>query len=212
MIFFYIYLTSDGHANTIISRCACMIIWCPECWKWHFRAWRPLVHTVGYSSLTSCLLQILLKPLPNLTSEPHFLKRNKPFCQVHVVYTPETHSINAQLPVLQLPKPPVHQTSTKHSANVSLDPNNLLPHDIRAKFRSLLDEYNQIFDPNIKGYNGVEGPFEAIGNLGSCGTSPMRRQASPICLPPTTGTPRLVSLKHWTSLNAPKTSTSQLST
>ena len=61
MIFFYIYLTSDGHANTIISRRACVIIWCPECWKWYFRASR--FHTVGYSSLTSCLLQILLKPL-----------------------------------------------------------------------------------------------------------------------------------------------------
>ena len=72
---------------------------------------------------------------------------------------------------------------------MSLDPSNLLPHDIRAKFRSLLDEYNHIFDPNINGYNGVEGPFEARGNLGSCGTYPMRRQASPICLLPTTGTP-----------------------
>ena len=24
--------------NTVIFRCACVIIWCPECWKWHFRA------------------------------------------------------------------------------------------------------------------------------------------------------------------------------
>ena len=82
-IFFYIYFTSDGHANTIISSHVCMIIWCLECWKWHFRAsrfqnflgeacpqtplgygaWRPLSYTVGYSSLTSCLLQILLKAL-----------------------------------------------------------------------------------------------------------------------------------------------------
>ena len=38
--FFFIYLTSDGHANTIISRRACVIIWCPGCWKWHFRASR----------------------------------------------------------------------------------------------------------------------------------------------------------------------------
>ena len=38
--FCYIYFTSDGHADTIISRHACMIIWCPECWKWHFRASR----------------------------------------------------------------------------------------------------------------------------------------------------------------------------
>ena len=39
---FYIYLSSDGHAKTIISRRACVIIRCPECWKWHFRASRFL--------------------------------------------------------------------------------------------------------------------------------------------------------------------------
>ena len=37
-----IYLTSDGHANTIISKCVCVITWCPECWKWHFRTSRFL--------------------------------------------------------------------------------------------------------------------------------------------------------------------------
>ena len=101
--------------------------------------------------------------IPNLTPEPYFLKRNKHFCQVHAVYTPEE---DAQLPVSPLPRPPVHQTSTSHSANVSLDPYNLLPQDNRAKFMSLLDEYDHIFNPNIKGYNGVEGPFEAKVNTG----------------------------------------------
>ena len=37
---FFLHLTSDNHANNIISRHACVIIWCPECWKWHFRASR----------------------------------------------------------------------------------------------------------------------------------------------------------------------------
>ena len=49
---------------------------------------------------------------------------------------------------------------------MTLDPNNLLPHDIRAKFTSLSDEYDHIFDPNIKGYNGAEGPFEARVDMG----------------------------------------------
>ena len=102
-------------------------------------------------------------PIPNLTPEPYFLKRHEHFCQVHAVYTPEE---DAQLPVSPPPRSPVHQTSTKHSANVSLDPNNLFPQDIRAKFTSLLDEYDHIFDPNIKGYNGAEGPFEAKVNMG----------------------------------------------
>ena len=101
--------------------------------------------------------------IPNLTPEPYFLKRNKHFCQVHAIFTPEE---DTQLPVSPPPRPPVHQTSTNHSANVSLDPNNLLPQDIRAKFTSLLNEYDHIFDPNIKGYNGAEGPFEAKVNMG----------------------------------------------
>ena len=40
--FFYIILTPDNHANNIISRHACVIIWCPECYKWHIRASRFL--------------------------------------------------------------------------------------------------------------------------------------------------------------------------
>ena len=91
--------------------------------------------------------------IPNLTPEPHFLKRNEHFCQVHAVYT---------MP----PVPPVHPPSTKHSVNVTLNPNKFLPQDVRAKFTSLLDEYDHIFDPNIKGYNGAEGPFEARINMG----------------------------------------------
>ena len=104
--------------------------------------------------------------IPNLTPEPHFLKRNEHFCQVHAVYTPEALSTNTQLPVSPPPKPPVHQPNTKHSVNVALDPNNVLPQDVRAKFTSLLDEYDHIVDPNIKGYNGAEGPFEARVNMG----------------------------------------------
>ena len=88
--------------------------------------------------------------IPNLTPEPHFLKRNEHFCQVHALYKPEAHSTSTQLPVSPPPKPPVHPPSTKHSVNVTLDPNNLLPQDVRAKFTSLLDEYDNIFDPNIK--------------------------------------------------------------
>ena len=86
------------------------------------------------------------------------------FCQVHAVYTPEAHSDNIQPPVSPPPRPPVHLFTTKHSANI--DPDNLFPSNIRAKFTPLLDEYNHIFDPNIKGYSGAECPFEARVDMG----------------------------------------------
>ena len=57
-------------------------------------------------------------------------------------------------------------TKTSYSADVSLDPDNLLPADIRSKFQSLLQEYDQVFDAKIGGYNGKVGPFEAKVNMG----------------------------------------------
>jgi len=116
--------------------------------------------------------------IPNLSPEPHFLKRNEHFCQVRAVYKPEARDDNSQLPVLPPPRPLVLQASTKHSANVRLDPENLLPRAIRAKFTSLLDEYDHVFDPNIKGYNGSVGPFEARVNIGPV-ESPQRKDPLP---------------------------------
>ena len=115
--------------------------------------------------------------IPNLIPEPHFLNRNEHFYQVHAVYTPEVHSTNTQLPVSPPPRPPVHQTSTKHSVNVTLDPNKLLPQDIRAKFTSLMEKYDHIFDPYIKGYNGRR-LVRSQSKHWSCGTSPTKGQAT----------------------------------
>ena len=47
-----------------------------------------------------------------------------------------------------------------------LDPENALPPDIRAKFQELHDDYDKVFDPRIKGYNGAAGSFEAQVNMG----------------------------------------------
>ena len=82
------------------------------------------------------------------------------------MYAPEASNDKSQLQTTLRPRPPPLQASTKHSANVCLDPENLLPRDVRAKFSSLLDEYDHVFDPKIKGYNGSVGPFEARVNMG----------------------------------------------
>ena len=82
------------------------------------------------------------------------------------MYAPEASNDNSQLQATLRPSPPPLQASTKHSANVCLEPENLLPRDVRAKFSSLLDEYDHVCDPKIKGYNGSVGPFEARVNMG----------------------------------------------
>ena len=70
--------------------------------------------------------------IPSLSPQPHFLKRNEHFCQVRAVYAPEARDDNPQLETTPHPGPPKLQTNTKHSANVCLDPDNLLPRHIRA--------------------------------------------------------------------------------
>jgi len=49
---------------------------------------------------------------------------------------------------------------------MKIDPGNLLPPDIRVSFRSLLKEYDSVFDPKIMGYNSAAGPFKAKVNMG----------------------------------------------
>ena len=67
-----------------------------------------------------------------------------------------------------LPNAPIGKPNQAqmYSLNVSLDPDNVLPQDIRRNFGLLLEAFDHDFDPNIKGYNGSVGPFEARVNMG----------------------------------------------
>ena len=55
--------------------------------------------------------------------------------------------------------------SAGHSSSVQIDPDGMLSADERSSFRSIVQEYDDVFDPNYRGYNGNVGPFEAAVNL-----------------------------------------------
>ena len=57
-------------------------------------------------------------------------------------------------------------TPVKHSTAVTIDPDHALSPDERASIRSILEEYDEVFDPNYTGYNGHVGPFKAVVNMG----------------------------------------------
>ena len=116
--------------------------------------------------------------IPNLSPEPQFLKRNEHFCQVRPVFTPEPARDNTALSSKSPTRSPTTKAAIKHSSTVRLDPDNLLPVDIKAKFFSLLDEYDNVFDPTISGYNGAAGPFEAKVNMGPV-EPPQRKRRLP---------------------------------
>jgi hypothetical protein len=106
--------------------------------------------------------------IPNLTAEPQSLKRNEHFCQVRQTYSPEVSSTSIQVPTNMNTKPrsDMNRTKQAYSSDVRLDPDNLLSPDVRMKFKSLMREYDDVFDPSIRGYNGAVGPFEAKVNMG----------------------------------------------
>ena len=77
--------------------------------------------------------------IPNLSSEPHSLKRNEHFCQVNPVFSPAINVAASSTPSCEpCPRPRGPTASPtgdiQHNSSVSLDPENALPPDIRAKF------------------------------------------------------------------------------
>ena len=106
--------------------------------------------------------------IPNLSNRPYVLKRNEHFWQVNPVFCPSSQD--------QSPNPvdsfPYHKvcsvpvSESKYSQDVALDPDNLLPPDIKSNFRNLLIQYDSVFDPAITGYNGAFGPLQAKVNIG----------------------------------------------
>ena len=107
--------------------------------------------------------------IPNMSAEPHTLKRHEHFCQVDPLSTP---CCDSPVPAPG-PSSPVydvratkHSSVTKHSDAVRLDPDDLLPPSIQSQFRELLTRYDRVFDPAITGYNGAVGPFQARVNMG----------------------------------------------
>ena len=82
--------------------------------------------------------------IPNLTSECHTL--NKHFYQISPVFQPDNKTSTT-------PPPSPSQFPQFHSAEVSLDPNNLLPAFTKCNSQSFLHGYDQVFDANLKDYN-----------------------------------------------------------
>ena len=100
--------------------------------------------------------------IPNNTDEPLSLRKNDHFCQVRLT---TDFPIDSNEDDIHLPKSHTPHVET-HSDTVSIDPDNMLTESDRAKFQSLVQTYDDVFDSNIQGYNGSMGSFEAKINMG----------------------------------------------
>ena len=127
--------------------------------------------------------------VPNLSDQPHVLKRHEHFCQVRPVFTPDDID-NKTSPVLPLASSPNSPQLRSHSSNVHLDPDRQLSPDMTAKFRAILLDFDKVFDSQIECYNGASGPFQATVNMGP--VEPPQRKGRL----PQYGRDKLVELQH----------------
>ena len=102
--------------------------------------------------------------IPNLTDEPQILKRNSHFGQILPVFDPSRKS--SQVCHVDRVQTGSLTNDSNHSSLVQIDPDHILPSDIRNQFNTVLQKYDSVFDPKFEGYNGTVGPFEAKVNMG----------------------------------------------
>ena len=112
--------------------------------------------------------------IPNLTSEPGVLKKNEQFCQVRPITMALTTGNESENNSVKVDSHNAPSTTSFHSANVRVDLESFLDNTVRGKFQSLLEEYDSVFDRAFKIYNGNEGPFQAVVNMG-----PVQTQQGP---------------------------------
>ncbi|CAH3143784.1 unnamed protein product [Porites evermanni] len=102
--------------------------------------------------------------LVNSSQETKLIGRHKHLSQI--LPTEETSSFTSTPSLSSLPQPVKPKSSLPFSSSVSIDPDNILPEDLRVKFRQLLQTYGRFFDPDITGYNVGASPFLASMNIG----------------------------------------------
>ena len=109
--------------------------------------------------------------LVNTSGEPQLLHKHEHFCQVMPTDTPMSRPASIDP---QEKKPCSPKSPTLHSTSISLDPDSILPCELKKKFEKVHLENDLVFDPNIPGYNNAAGRFEAIVNMGP--TQPPQRK------------------------------------
>ena len=90
------------------------------------------------------------------------LRRNEHFCQVHA-----TTELDLTVPCVQVPVITRNCTTvSQHSEAVKIDPDSMMPESYRTKFHNLVKTFDEVFSPELPGYNVTFGKFEATINIG----------------------------------------------
>ena len=101
--------------------------------------------------------------ISNLSSEALTVKRNKHFWEAILTFKPNDKINSAYSTHVQ----PIHTapTAKNHSSSIDLDPG-ILPRKMWEEFHAVLKEYDTVFEPHFKRYNGAAGSFHAKVHTG----------------------------------------------
>ena len=124
----------------------------------------------------------------NNTNEPIVINKNSHVCNIRSVtcvnksndeYFHESISKYSDTANARTLTPTVNNNIHPFSQSVSLDPDNLMPNDVRDKFKSQLLEYDEVFNPCFPSYNNAFGPIRATVNMGPV-LPPQRKGRMPL--------------------------------
>ena len=99
----------------------------------------------------------------NTRTDPIVLQRHEHVCQVRPIEVVELNTSHES--VLS----PIDTKSDAHqpfSSAVSLDPQNCLTPELQDKFKSVMLQHDDVFNPAISTYNGASGDIKATVNMG----------------------------------------------
>lgn len=102
--------------------------------------------------------------IPNLTNTPQGIKRNDHVNRIRMTYVSEPLPKQAPSEAPNTFAP--NSSLTLFSDFVSLDPDSIMTPAIRDKFWEVHREFDEVFNPQFRGYNGAAGPFQARVNMG----------------------------------------------
>ena len=104
--------------------------------------------------------------LLNNTDEPLSFKPNDQIGQAIETYVPQQSTAADVIPMSSAVRSSSATAEKLHSSTICVDPDNVLPADIRQGFATLHQQFDQVFDPKFPGYNGAVGPLKAVVNMG----------------------------------------------
>ena len=110
--------------------------------------------------------------IPNLSSEPVSIKKHQHIAQVR--YTCNSAVGQFTPPIAKRSHEPAKAINSKHSADVTLDPDKQLLCREKLAFIAINEKYDSVFNPMIGKYNDASGKIKASINMGPVEPPPQK--------------------------------------